>query len=133
MYYKVYMTTLKRTVAIVEWLLVFPAALFMAALFVRNIQPAPYEPAQTARRIVDWFSARPRLGLEVLLIALPLTALVVGGVTVGRYWRQDAQLRLAARATLLSLRTHLAAVLIVAATLLAGGILAVVLLHVITD
>jgi len=127
------MTTLKRTVAIVEWLLVFPAALFMAALFVRNIQPAPYEPAQTARRIVDWFSARPRLGLEVLLIALPLTALVVGGVTVGRYWRQDAQLRLAARATLLSLRTHLAAVLIVAATLLAGGILAVVLLHVITD
>jgi hypothetical protein len=44
------MKAIMRTVAIIELLLVFPAVLFMTAVFVRNIQPAPYEPAQTARR-----------------------------------------------------------------------------------
>ena len=127
------MTTMKRTVAVVEWLLIFPAALFMAALFVRNIQPAPYEPAQTARRIVDWFSSQPRLGLQVFLMALPLLALMLGGTAVLRYWRKDLQLRQAARETLAAFRKHWAALLTAVATLLAGGILAIVALHVVTD
>ena len=133
LYYKVSMTTMKRTVAVVEWLLIFPAALFMTALFVRNIQPASYEPAETARRIVDWFSARPRLGLQVFLMALPLAAFFLGGAAVWRYWRNDAQLRSAARAMAFTTWRHLAALLIAGATLLAGAILAVVALHVITD
>jgi hypothetical protein len=127
------MTTWKRSVAVVEWILVFPAALFMAALFLREIQPAAYEPAQTARRIVDWFSARPRLGLQVLLMALPLMALIIGGSSVWRYWRHDTELRRAVHDTFAVVRAHLAVLLTAAATLLAGGILAIVLLHVITD
>jgi hypothetical protein len=133
LYYKVSMTTMKRTVAVVEWLLIFPAALFMAALFVRNLQPVPYEPAETARRIVDWFSARPRLGLQVFLMALPLLAFFLGGTAVMRYWRNDPQLRLAAREMAITAWRHLAALLIAGATLLAGAILAVVALHVLTD
>lgn len=127
------MTTMKRTVAVVEGLLLFPAALFMAALFVRNIQPAPYEPAQTARRIVDWYSAQPRLGLQLFLMMLPLVALVIGCISLWRNWREDAQLRQATRETLATFRAHGAALLIAAATLLAGGILAIVALHAITD
>jgi anti-sigma factor RsiW len=127
------MNTIKRTIAATELLLVFPAALFMTALFVRNLQPEQYEPAHTARRLVEWFSARPHLGLDVFLIALPFAAFVIGCSTVLRGWRSDAELRQAARETLGAVRAHLATLLTAGATLMAGGILAIVALHMITD
>ncbi|HXH37360.1 MAG TPA: hypothetical protein VNN08_01910, partial [Thermoanaerobaculia bacterium] len=65
------MNAIKRTIAATEWILIFPASLFMTALIVRDIQPTNYEPAHTAQRLVDWFSARPHLGLDLFLIALP--------------------------------------------------------------
>ena len=127
------MNTFKRSVAVLELLLIFPATLFMTALFMRNIQPAPYEPAESARRLVDWFSARPILCLDIFLIALPLTALVMGAAITMRSWRGDPALRRAAHEALAALRGHLAALLIAGATLIAGGILAIVAAHVITD
>jgi hypothetical protein len=127
------MNATKRALAATELLLVLPASLFMTALFVRNVQPEPYEPAQTARRLVDWFSARPRLGLDVFLIALPLAALGIGCATVLRSWRSDEELRQAASKTLAAVRAHLATLLIAGATLVAGCILAIVALHMITD
>jgi hypothetical protein len=127
------MPTIRRYIATLEFLFIFPASLFMIALFVREIQPPQYEPAQTARRLVDWFAARPLLGLDVLLIALPFAALVIGAATVLRTWRTDAQLRDAAVQTLAAVHAHVAALLILLATLIAAGILAIVALHVITD
>ena len=105
----------------------------MTALFVRNLQPAQYEPAHTARRLVEWFSARPLLGLDVFLIALPFAAFVIGCSTVLRSWRSDAELRQAALETLAAVRAYLATLLIAGATLMAGGILAIVALHMITE
>jgi hypothetical protein len=127
------MDTIKRSIASLELLLVFPASLFMIALFLRAVQPPAYQPARTAARLVDWFAARPFLGLDVFLIALPLIALVTGCVTVLRGWRSDAQLRQATRQTIAAIRAHAAVLLVAAATLVAGGILAIVALHVITD
>jgi len=131
--YKVLMNTIRRTIAATELLLVFPAALFMTALFVRNLQPEQFEPAHTARRLVEWFSARPFLGLDIFLIALPFAALVIGGATALRSWRSDAELRRAALETLAAVRAHLATLLIAGATLMAGGILAIVAVHMITE
>lgn len=133
LHYKVSMKTIKRAIAIMELFLVFPAALFMTALFVRNLQPAPYEPAQTARRMVEWFAARPIVGLYILLIALPFAAFVIGSVALVRSWRSDATLRKAAQETIAAVRAHAAALLIAGATVIAGGILAIVALHIITD
>jgi hypothetical protein len=127
------MPTIRRYIATLEFLFIFPASLFMIALFVREIQPPQYEPAQTARRLVDWFAARPVLGLDVFLIGLPFAALVIGCGTVLRSWRTDAQLRQAVLQTLTAVRAQLAALLIVLATLIAAGILAIVALHIITD
>jgi hypothetical protein len=127
------MNTVRRCIATLELLFIFPASLFMLALFVRNIQPPSYEPAQTARRLVDWFSARPFLALDIFLIALPFAALVIGCATLVRGWRVDAQFRQAALQALAVVRANLAAVVIAAATLLAASILAIVALHVITD
>jgi hypothetical protein len=122
-----------RSFAAAELLLVFPAALFMTALFVRNIQPQQYEPAHSAQRIVEWYAARPHLGLWVLMIALPIFVALAGGITLARGWQRDEGLRKAVRDTLGHLRVHLATFLIFAATTLAAGILVIVALHLITD
>ena len=127
------MRTSKYATAITEVLLVSPAVLFMAALFLRNVQPPQYEPAHTAQAIVTWYAVRPRIGLWGFLMALPLTVLVIGCATLARRWSDEVELRDAARHTLAALRAHLATALIGGATLTAGGILAIVALHLLTD
>jgi len=124
---------IKSAVAAAEVLLVLPAALFMSALFVRNLQPQQYEPAHSAQRIVEWYAARPHLGLWVLLIALPLAVLSIGAFALFRAWKEEAGLRESARQLAGMVRTHFATLLVTTATLAAGSILAIVALHVLTD
>jgi hypothetical protein len=123
----------KRAIAATELLLIFPAALFMTALFARNLQPLQYQPAHTAERIVTWYALRPRVGLWGLLIALPMAVLVTGCGTLLRSWSVEVELRQAARQTLAVIRAHLATILVAGATLTAGGVLAIVALHMLTD
>ncbi|MBZ5590021.1 MAG: hypothetical protein LAO05_15815 [Acidobacteriia bacterium] len=127
------MNTIKRTIAALEVLLIFPAVLFITSLFVRNLQPLQYEPAHTAQGIVMWYAARPHVGLWVLLIALPFAVLVIGCATLLRTWNDDAELRQAARQMVAAIRVHLATVVVAAATLTAGGVLAIVAVHSLTD
>jgi hypothetical protein len=124
---------IKRTVAATELLLIFPAVLFMTALFVREVQPQQFEPAHSAQRIVMWYAGRPYVGLWVLLMALPLAVLVTGCITLLRTWSRDDQLRRAALQTLAEIRAHFATLCVAAATLTAGAVLAIVALHVLTD
>ncbi len=127
------MSITRRVIAAIELLLIFPGTLFMTALFVRNIQPQQYEPAHAAQQIVMWYAARPRVGLWVLLIALPFAVLTLGLATLLRCWSSDDELRRAAWQMLAAVRAHFAALLVAAATLAAGGILAIVALHMLTD
>lgn len=105
----------------------------MTALFVRNLQPQQYEPAHTAQVIVNWYAARPHLGLWVLLIILPVAVLSSGAVTLFRNWKRDGQLRADARLVIGALRANSATTLVAFATVTAGGILAIVTLHLLTD
>lgn len=127
------MTTIKRVAAAVEVLLIAPATLFMVALFVRNLQPQQYEPARTAQRIVEWYAARPHIGLWFLLILLPLAVLVSGSGTLLRWWRDDPGLRLAAGQVLVAVRAHRMTLLLTAATATAAAILSIVAVHLLTD
>jgi hypothetical protein len=127
------MKTIRPSIAAAELLLIFPATIFMGALVIRSLQPLQYEPAHTAQRIVDWYAARVHLGLWMLLIALPLTVLATGSVTLLRAWNDNAELRQQARQTLAAIRAHLATLFVAAATLAAGGILAIVALHMLSD
>jgi ABC-type Fe3+ transport system permease subunit len=129
---KVRPRTIKRTIATAELLLIAPAALFMSALFVRNLQPEQYEPAHSAQRIVMWYAAR-LWTLWVLLMALPFAVLVAGCVTLLRGWHHDTELRQAARQTLAAIRAHLPTLCVAAATVAAAGVLAIVALHSLTD
>ncbi len=123
----------KFSLAATELLLILPATLFMAALFLRNVQPQQYEPAHTAQQIVMWYSARPQIGLSAFLVALPLTVLGTGCIILFRSWTHDVALRTAVHDTLATLRAHLATAIVAVTTLVAGGVLAIVALHVITD
>ncbi len=127
------MKTILRPIAAAELLLVAPAALFMTALFVRNLQPQQFEPAHTAARIVDLYASSTHVGLWLLMIAMPLVVLIAGCVTLARTWHADSALRQAAQQAVAALWAHLAAFFIACATLSAFAILAIVALHLITD
>jgi hypothetical protein len=122
------MSTSKRSVIVAQLLLIFPSALFMGALVVRELQPLQNEPAHTAQQIVMWYAAR-MWTLWVLLIALPFAVLVTGCVTVARNWGDDIKLPQAAQQTLAAIRADRAMLFISATTLTAGAILAIVALH----
>ena len=127
------MKTLKSYFAAAELLLIFPAALFMAALFVRNITPLQLEPARTAARIVTWYSGHTHIGLWVFLMALPFTVLVSGCVSLLESWKAEPELRRAAHFALAAIRSQWAAFVVAAATVSAAVILAIVALHALTN
>ena len=127
------MKTILRSVAALELLFVFPAVLFMTALFARSIQPLEYEPAHSAQRIVAWYAASPHIGLWVLLIALPLAVVVIGSATLIREWHSNKEFRVATMKVTGFIRSQTPSILIATATATALGILAIVALHVLTD
>jgi hypothetical protein len=121
-----------RIIAVLELVLIFPAALFMAALTLRNLPPLQYEPARSAQQLVMWYAGR-MWTLWVLLFGLPLVALVSGCAELLRSWNRDIVLLLTSQKSLAMVRAHLAALFIAATTLIAGVILAIVVLHVLAN
>jgi hypothetical protein len=120
--------------AISEWLLVLPSTLLLAAAALRLMQPRQYEPARTSWAIFEWASTHiSHAGAGLLFIGLPGIAVVVGCAVLLMLWRGNETLRRDVTATLASLGRHLAIAVLAAGTLLAGAILASVLLHIITD
>jgi len=121
-----------RIIAVMELVLIFPAALFMTALALRNLQPLQYEPAQSAQQLVMWYAGR-MWTLWVLLLGLPFTVLVSGCAALLLGWDRDIVLPLTARQSLAMVRAHFASLFIAATTLIAGVILAIVVLHVLAN
>jgi hypothetical protein len=122
----------RRIIAVLELVLIFPAALFMTALTLRNFQPLQYEPARSAQQLVMWYAGR-MWTLWVLLLGLPFIVLVSGCVELLRSWNRDIVLPLTSQKSLAMVRAHLASLFIAATTLIAGVILAIVVLHVLAN
>ena len=121
-------------VAASEWLLVLPATLFLAAAALRLLQPRQYEPARTSWTIFDWTTTHiSNAGAALLFVGLPAIAVIAGFAALLMIWRRSGTLRQDVIAALTSLRRNLAIVLLGTGTLLAGAILAAVLVHIITD
>jgi hypothetical protein len=119
-----------RITALSQLVLIFPAALFMASLVVRNFGPPQYEPAHAAQQIVMWYAER-LWTLWVLLFALPSVALVSGCMTLrarNRGTEQQGTQRSPA-----STHPHWLVHFISVITAASAGILAIVILHVLTN
>jgi hypothetical protein len=128
------MKSFTAVVAAAELLLIFPAVLFMTSLFARQVQPVGLEPAHTAQRIVTWFTTGPVwLTLWLLLMALPFAVFATGCATLFHVWRHEAGFRQAVAQIITAFRTQLATLLVATATATAGGILAIVAVHALSD
>jgi hypothetical protein len=121
----------KPVVAAGQVLLILPAVLFLGVIVVRNLPLQQYESAYTAQRIVLWYATR-QWTLWVLLIALPLAVFVAGCFTFLSGWN-DVERPRAARQTLTGLQAQLSRLVAAAATLMAGGILAIVVVHMLAN
>ena len=121
-----------RVIAVMELVLIFPAVLFMTALVLRNLQPPQYEPARSAQQLVMWYAGR-MWTLWFLLLGLPLIVLVSGCAELLRSYNRDIVLPLTSQKSLAMARAHLSSLFIAATTLIAGVILAIVVLHVLAN
>ena len=122
------MDTPKRIVAATELVLMFPASLFLAAVVARHLGPV----ADPAQQVVTWYSAR-MWTLWVLLIALPLAAMLTGCVTLLPYGNGGSGGGGTARQVWSAIHAQLPTQIIAAATLGAGVILTVVILHMLAN
>jgi hypothetical protein len=122
----------KRVIAVMELVLIFPAVLFMTALVLRSLQPLQYEPARSAQQLVMWYAGR-MWTLWFLLLGLPLIVLVSGCAELLRSYNRDVVLPLTSQKSLAMVRAHLSSLFIAATTLIAGVILAIVVLHVLAN
>ena len=107
-------------VAVVQLALILPAALFLLAVSARGAGLLEFEPSQIAQAIVTWYSGRVWT-LWILLLALPISAFLMGGTT------------LAGGPPPSPAAGHSATVAVAAATIAAGVILAVVILHMLAN
>lgn len=116
-----------RFVAAMQLTLIFPAALFLTAVFVSAGHNPQYDLGGTAQGVVMWYSARTWT-LPLLLMALPLAVLIIGCGTLLRSWNHDGELPHPTR-RLLAIPAPLATLIVAWATLTSAGILAIVALH----
>lgn len=121
-----------RVIAVMELVLIFPAVLFMTALALRNLLPLQYEPARSAQQLVMWYAGR-MWTLWLLLLGLPLIVLVGGCAELLRSYNRDIVLPHTSYKSLAMVRAHLSFLFIAATTLIAGVILAIVVLHVLAN
>ena len=120
--------------AVSEWLLVLPAAVFLAAAALRQLQPRQFEPARISWMLFEWAMTHvTRAGAGVLFLVLPAIAVVGGCAALLMLWRKSETLRQDFAESLASLRRHFAIAVLGTGTLLAGVILVGVLAHIITD
>ena len=126
------MRTPTRLTAAIELALIFPAALFMTALVVREMQPLQHEPARTAQLIVSWYAGR-MWTLWLLLLSLPFAVLVTGSATLLRSWRPGDEPAVTGRQPFALMRAPLATRLVAATTFASAGILVIVVLHMLAN
>jgi hypothetical protein len=121
-----------RIIALLGLVLILPASLFMTALALRSLQPLQYEPARSAQQLVMWYAGR-MWTLWVLLLGLPFIGLVSGCAEILRGGSRDTILPRTSWKLQGKVRARLASRFIATTTMIAGLILAIVVLHVLAN
>ena len=119
----------KRIVVAVQLLLIIPAALFIVALLVRDLQPLLDQAAYIARLVVIWYSERVWT-LWLFLAALPFTVFVLGSGALMQDWTARLDPRHVNPRTSVVIDFQPTAIAIWALTMLSAVILTVVAVHV---
>ena len=121
-------------VAVSEWVMILPAAVFLVAAALRELQPRQYEPARTSWLIFSWtVEYISRFGAAVLFLGLPCLALTVGCGLLIQKWHRDEVFRQDVLAAFSALRRHTAIAFVTVATALAAAIFLFTVVHIFTD
>ena len=119
---------MKRAIAATHLLLIFPAVLFLGSVIVQRLP----QPAHTAQHVVMWYAARTWT-LWILLLALPLSVLISGCISLLQDWRSTAQVGSGAQKALATLHPAGARISIAVTTATAAVIMVVVILHMLAN
>jgi hypothetical protein len=126
------MRTLTRFIAAIQLALIFPAVLFMTAVFVAAGHAPQYDLGNIAQAVVIWYSAR-MWTLPLLLLALPFAVVGAGCATLVRSWNGDLELPHPARHSLAMLPAPLATLFVAGITVTSAWILLIVVLHMLAN
>jgi hypothetical protein len=121
------MNRLGIAAALLEFVLLFPATVFMVALVIRNLPL--HGMTKGAQWIVMWYAGR-QWTLWLLLLALPFVVLITGCLML---FRGRVAAPNTAQQPLALIRTQPAVGFIAVLTLSAAGILAIVVLHMLAN
>ena len=113
--------------AALDSVLILPAALFLTALVLRHL-PLP-EVANAGQQIVMWYAGK-MWTLWALLLALPFTVLLTGGVALRREWVERSSV---VRQPFTMIWAQPMSLWVAALTLSAAGILVIVVLHMLAN
>lgn len=120
--------------ALSEWVMVLPAAVFLTAAALRLLQPRQYEPSHAGWVVFEWTIQHvSSLGAAILFIGLPGLAVIIGCAVLLQSWGKDELFRRDLIAALGALRRHIVIAFVVAATALAGAIFVFAFVHSLTD
>jgi hypothetical protein len=121
-------------VVVAEYLMVLPATVFLVAAAVRLLQPRQFEPSRLSWIIFDWTTTHiSRLGAAALFFGMPGMVVLASCLTLRRVWREDQALRQDMTLGFAMFRRHFSVGLLITATLLAGAIFTLALVHLVTD
>jgi uncharacterized protein YceK len=123
---------MKRTLAAAHLLLISPALLFLVAVIVQRLQPLQREPAHTAQQIVLWYAER-MWTLWILLLALPLSVLISGCISLMKDSSGSAQAASLAQKALAALHPSGARTSVAVTTVTAAVIVGIVILHMLAN
>jgi hypothetical protein len=121
---------MKRTLAAAHLLLISPSLLFLVAVIIQRLHPS--QPAQTAQHIVTWYAER-MWTLWILLLALPLSVLISGSISLLRDWSGSTQVATFAQKTVAVLLPAGARTSIAVTTATSAVIVGIVILHMLAD
>jgi len=123
---------MKRALAAAHLLLISPAVLFLVAVIMERLQPLQTKPAHIAQRIVMWYADR-MWTLWILLLALPLSVLISGCISLLRDSTGSAQVASLLQKVLAGLHPPGPRTSIAVTTATAGVIVGVVILHMLAN
>jgi hypothetical protein len=121
------------TIALLEWLLVLPATVFLGVAAVRSMAGRGLG-FQLSEGLLRWTAEHvSRTDAALIFLVMPLAVLMVGAVTLIGRWRRDAALRADVASAIQVIRRNAIVGMITTATCLGAGIVVAVVIHIITD
>jgi hypothetical protein len=123
-----------RAFAVMECLLICPAAFFILIATLHSMRPGEYELLHSSAIIFEWMTSHlTRIDAAIMFIIFPAVAFTLGIATLLQSWQQDELFRWDAMAFAAVLRRNWHFIIVGVGAVTGVAILAAAVVHMITD